>query len=164
MSGIVLADSIRQSPFAQRAIIRVYESHISTLHKYPWFAHECVNMTERRLLFDATMSLAKSLIITLRKPQSQTDNTKPTAATLQEFTVATLTCPGFSEKQKYGYIQQLVSGGFGAMASSRGMNLKFGGVSDTAAYWPFQVLARDPGVEDDVVMVSANTPTIFATC
>ena len=111
-------------------------------------------MIERRLLFDATMSLAKSLIITLRKAQTQTDTSKPTAATLQEFTVATLTCPGFSEQQKWTYIQQLVSGGFGNMASSRGMNLKFGGVSDSAAHWPFQVLARDPGAQEDVVMVS----------
>ncbi|KAK3112991.1 hypothetical protein LTR53_010156 [Teratosphaeriaceae sp. CCFEE 6253] len=151
------AETPHRSPFAQRAIIRVFESHISTLHKYPWFANECVKMTERRLLFDATMALAKFLIIHLRKYQGQhSDTTKPTNATLQEFTVAALTCPGFSEQQKHAYIQQLLSGGFGAMASSRGMNLKYGGDSDLAAHWPFQVLARAPGAQEDVVLYFAS--------
>ncbi|KAK4948271.1 hypothetical protein LTR10_012805 [Elasticomyces elasticus] len=153
------AETPHRSPFAQRAIIRVYESHISTLHKYPWFAHECVNMTERRLLFDATMSIAKSLIILLRKAHAQpqqNDVAKPTAPTLQELTVATLTCPGFSEAQKATYIQQLVSGGFGGFASSRGMNLKFGGVSALSAQWPFQVLARNPGSHEDLVFYFAS--------
>ncbi|TKA56328.1 hypothetical protein B0A55_11674 [Friedmanniomyces simplex] len=152
------AETPHRSPFAQRAIIRVYESHIATLHKYPWFAHECVNMIERRLLFDATMSLSKSLIILLRKAQGQqhADVTKPTPVTLQELTVATLTCPGFSEAQKATYIQQLFNGGFGSMASNRGMNLKFGGVGELAPYWPFQVVARDPSAQEDLVLYFAS--------
>ncbi|KAK5736199.1 hypothetical protein LTR17_007539, partial [Elasticomyces elasticus] len=51
---------------------------------------------------------------------------------------------------------QLVSGGFGGFASSRGMNLKFGGVSALAAQWPFQVLARNPGSHEDLVFYFAS--------
>ncbi|KAK0257788.1 hypothetical protein LTS09_007402 [Friedmanniomyces endolithicus] len=152
------AETPHRSPFAQRAIIRVYESWISTLHKYPWFAHECVLMIERRLLYDATMALSKTLIIFLRKTQShpQVDIAKPTPVTLQELTVATLTCPGFSEMQKAAYIQQLTNGGYGQLADSRGMNLKFGGVGLLAPYWPFMAVVRDPAAHEDLVFYFAR--------
>jgi len=139
----------------------VYESWISTLHKYPWFAHECIIMIERRLLYDATMALSKTLVILLRKAQGhpQVDISKPTPATLQELTVAMLTCPGFSEMQKAAYIQQLTNGGYGQLADSRGMNLKFGGVGLLAPHWPFMAVVRDPAAQEDLVLVSPPLQT-----
>jgi len=141
----------------------VYESWISTLHKYPWFAHECVIMIERRLLYDATMALSKTLIILLRKAQGhpQVDISKPTPVTLQELTVAMLTCPGFSEMQKAAYIQQLTNGGYGQLADSRGMNLKFGGVGLLAPHWPFMAVVRDPAAQEDLVLVSLPHPDLY---
>ncbi|KAK1825158.1 hypothetical protein LTR12_000447 [Friedmanniomyces endolithicus] len=152
------AETPHRSPFAQRTIIRVYESWISTLHKYPWFAHECVIMIERRLLYDATMALSKTLIILLRKAQGhpQVDISKPTPVTLQELTVAMLTCPGFSEMQKAAYIQQLTNGGYGQLADSRGMNLKFGGVGLLAPHWPFMAVVRNPAAQEDLVLYFAR--------
>ncbi|KAK5114694.1 hypothetical protein LTR62_002267 [Meristemomyces frigidus] len=145
------------SPFAARAIIRVYESLISTIHKYPWHAHECIYMTERRLLFDCCMSLSNVLVHSLSHGnQNQIENTKPTTATLQELTVAVLTCPGFSENMKYNYIEQLRTGGWEGMANGRGMNLKFGGVTPLAGVWPFLILARDPGVQEPLVKYFAE--------
>ncbi|KAK4550882.1 hypothetical protein LTR36_000462 [Oleoguttula mirabilis] len=146
------AETPHRSPFAQRCILRVYESHISTLHKYPWFAHENVNMTERRLLFDATLAIMRCLIAFLRRvgPQ-QLDNTKPTAATLQELAVAALTCPGFSEQQKAALVLCMQQGGYNGMTSSRGMNITFGGNTLIAQHWPFKVLARDPKASDQMV-------------
>lgn len=144
-----------QSPFAARYILRVYESHISTLHKYPWFAHEHVKMTERRLLYDVTLSIMRALVGFLRRVGThQIDTTKPTAATLQELAVAALTCPGFSEEQKASMVACMQQGGFHDLTTSRGMNVTFGGNTAIAAKWPFKVLARDPKASDQMVDVS----------
>jgi len=135
--------------------MRVYESWISTLHKYPWFAHEHVNMTERRLMYDATLAIVRSLVNFLRRVGEQhVEQSKPTNGTLQELAVAVLTCPGFSEQQKATIVTCMQQGGFGRYASARGMNLKFGGNSPIAGHWPFKVLARDPKATDEMVAVS----------
>ncbi|KAK5115435.1 hypothetical protein LTR85_009895 [Meristemomyces frigidus] len=146
------AEMPHRSPFAQRFTLRVYESHITTLHKYPWFAHENVTMTERRLLFDATLAIMRSLIGVLRRAGiQQQDNSKPTAATLQELTVAALTCPGFSEQQKAALVMCLQQGGYNGMTTSRGLNVAFGGSSQYSHSWPFKVLALDPKASDPMV-------------
>ena len=121
---------------------RVYESWISLLHKYPWFAHEFVFMSERRLIFDATLSLTDSLIHAVHRTGTQNvDQSKPTTQTLQEFVVAALTCPGFSERQKSELVGRLAAAGHFDLATGKGMNLTFGGNTPLAPAWPFQVLA-----------------------
>ncbi|KAK5133144.1 hypothetical protein LTR08_008168 [Meristemomyces frigidus] len=161
------AETPFRSPFAQRCILRVYESWISTLHKYPWFAHEHVKMSERRLVYDATLCIVRSLIAFLRRTanQVQQDISKPTGATLQELAVAALTCPGFSESQKATLVWTMQQGGFAGMTSPRGMNISFGGNSKMSSAWPFKVLARAPTATDTIVkyfaklMSEATTPT-----
>lgn len=147
-----------QSPFANRALVRVYEMHISTIMKYPWHAHECINMTERRLLFDTTLSLTKTLMQSLRKTSSpaQVEPTRPTITTLHELTIATLSCPGFSELQKSTYITCLGEYNYARLADSQGTNLKFGGVSGLSKYWPFQVLVIDPRAPEDLIWFFAR--------
>lgn len=104
-------------------------------------------MTERRLLFDATLATLRALINYLRRYANQpAEQTKPTQATLQELTVAALICPGFSDKQKALFSANLQSAGFGHMTNSRGMALRFGGQFPLAHHWPFQALVRDPHV------------------
>ena len=136
-------------------MVRVYESLTSTIHKYPWFAHECVNMTERRLLFDCCVSAAKALMLFLRRTTGERlDNTKPTTATLKEMSVAILTCPGFSEQQKFHYIQHLGAQGYAHFGSAQGLNVVFGGTSPLVGAWPFMVLARNPASPEGMVQVS----------
>lgn len=147
-----------QSPHAKRHLVRVYEFHISTIHKYPFFAHDSVFLTERRILWNATMSLAKVLINMFRRtptnPNRTLDKGAPTPATLQELTVAALTCPGFSESQKATLVHALTRGGFAHFTNPAGMNLVFGGTKAVSNDWPFQVLAITPGAHDMFVEVS----------
>ncbi|KAK4569506.1 hypothetical protein LTR86_003269 [Recurvomyces mirabilis] len=151
------AEAPHRSVFASRIMVRVYESLTSTIHKYPWFAHECVNMVERRLLYDCCISVAKALMLFLRRTTGERlDNTKPTAATLKEMSVAVLTCPGFSEQQKFHYIQHLGAQGYAHFSSAQGLNVVFGGTSPFASAWPFMVLARNPASPERMVQYFAS--------
>lgn len=114
-------------------------------------------MIERRKIFDATLVILRALISFLRRTDrqaAQMDNTKPTANTLQELTVAALTCPGFSEQQKSTVVNTLGNMGYGHMASGRGMAVKFGGNAPVSNMWPFAVLSRDPRAADEMITVS----------
>lgn len=135
----------------------MYESWISTLHKYPWFAHNSVLMTERRLIFDATLSLFRHLVAVLRRmPSRSSDNTKPTTSTLQELAIAALTCPGFSELQKASIVTCMTEAGFEGMTTGKAMNLKLGGNTALAKAWPFQVLARAPSASNEIMNVGVQ--------
>ncbi|KAI6842678.1 hypothetical protein KC340_g1449 [Hortaea werneckii] len=146
-----------RSPYAARALVRVYESWISTLHKYPWHAHDHVLLTERQVMFDATVELLRHLLDTLnRNKNTLVEQGTPTDATLMEFAVAVLTCPGFSEGQKAHCIHILRKAGYDKFTTPRGMNLAFGGTSTLSAQWPFQVIVREPRVHDDLVTYLAS--------
>ncbi|KAI7486909.1 hypothetical protein KC351_g3009 [Hortaea werneckii] len=146
-----------RSPYAARALVRVYESWISTLHKYPWHAHDHVLLTERQVMFDATIELLRHLLDTLNRYRNTlVEQGTPTDGTLTEFVVAALTCPGFSEGQKAYFIQVLRSAGYDKFAPPRGMNLTFGGTSTLSPQWPFQVIVREPRVHDDLVTYLAS--------
>ena len=141
----------------------MYESWISTLHKYPWFAHDYVKMNERRLIYDATLCIVRALIAVLRKTANgQQDNTKPSGATLQELSVAALTCPGFSEAQKAELVWVLQQGGFAGMTTPRGMNITFGGNNKISPAWPFKVLVIAPTATD--IMVKVSFTFLCLTC
>ncbi|GAB1742963.1 hypothetical protein NU219Hw_g8662t1 [Hortaea werneckii] len=146
-----------RSPYAARALVRVYESWISTLHKYPWHAHDHVLLAERQAMFDATTELLRHLLDTLNRYRNTLiEQGTPTDATLMEFVVAVLTCPGFSEGQKAHVIQILRNAGYDKFTAPRGMNLAFGGTSTLSAQWPFQVIVREPRVHDELVTYLAS--------
>ncbi|RMY58041.1 hypothetical protein D0865_02824, partial [Hortaea werneckii] len=146
-----------RSPYAARALVRVYESWISTLHKYPWHAHDHVLLAERQVMFDATTELLRHLLDTLNRYRNTLiEQGTPTDATLMEFVVAVLTCPGFSEGQKAHFIQILRKAGYDKFTTPRGMNLAFGGTSTLSAQWPFQVIVREPRVHDELVTYLAS--------
>ncbi|KAI7549854.1 hypothetical protein KC331_g3555 [Hortaea werneckii] len=146
-----------RSPYAARALVRVYESWISTLYKYPWHAHDHVLLAERQVMFDATTELLRHLLDTLNRYRNTlVEQGTPTDATLMEFVVAVLTCPGFSEGQKAHFIQILRNAGYDKFTTPRGMNLAFGGTSTLSAQWPFQVIVREPRVHDELVTYLAS--------
>ena len=110
-------------------------------------------MNERRLIYDATLCIMRSLIALLRRHDGKQEISKPTGATLQELAVAALTCPGFSETQKAEIAWALQQNGFAAMTSPRGMNIAFGGVARIAMAWPFKVLACAPTASEIMLQV-----------
>ncbi|KAF2479643.1 hypothetical protein BDY17DRAFT_42617 [Neohortaea acidophila] len=110
-------------------------------------------MNERDRIYNTTLTSIRALMGLLRKTHNNTqlDNTRPTMSTLQELVVAALTCPGFSEAQKYIVVANLHQSGNGSVANSRGMNFRFGGTHKFASDWPFEGLAMQPGVDETVV-------------
>lgn len=110
-------------------------------------------------MFDATTELLRHLLDTLNRYRNTLiEQGTPTDATLMEFVVAVLTCPGFSEGQKAHFIQILHNAGYDKFTTPRGMNLAFGGTSTLSAQWPFQVIVREPRVHDELVTVSSFPP------
>jgi hypothetical protein len=131
-----------------------------TIYKYPWFDVEHVTLRERDDLFKVFAKAVDALIEYLcqsggsgnapnRKP-----STLPTSNTLKELVVCGLTCPGFSESQKARIIAQLHAHHFGQYASTKGMNITFGGTDEYAANWPFKVLVKKPDVSGELIEVS----------
>ncbi|KAK3709404.1 hypothetical protein LTR37_010965 [Vermiconidia calcicola] len=150
------AEMPNRSPFAQRCLIRIYELIISTLHKYPWYAVDRVLIKERNALYDVVLTCLKALITLLRRTGGHGghDATKPTNNTLQEYVVAVVTCPGFSEAQKAYVLMFVKESGYGQYTLEKGMNLRFGGTDTYADKWPFRVLAKKPSVSDELVEAS----------
>lgn len=139
-------------------MVRPYEHLITILHKYPWHAVENVLIKERNAIFDVAVRSTRALMDLLRKTHAnpRRDNALPTTNTLQELVIAILSCPGFSESQKFIIMQNLNQGGFSAMAHPRGMNLRLGGTSKYAREWPFVALVKQPGAPDVMVDYMAS--------
>nr|POF05949.1 hypothetical protein CFP56_53336 [Quercus suber] len=135
--------------------MRAYESMISTIHKYPWFAHEFILLSQRCEIFDAAYACTRAILALVRHTQHvrADDPTRPTLALLQELVVAILTCPGFSEKQKHQVVLYLQKQGFKNMTRWGLGNVTFGGTSALAGHWPFLVLARNPKHSDRYIEV-----------
>lgn len=143
-------------------MIRCYESLISTLYKYPWFAHEDVLIFERGKLFEATISTIKALIALLRRVnggKQKADIHNPTISTLIELATAVFVCPGFTDKQKALLANTLHASGHGKLADDRSLNLRFGGIDKYGKDMPFHVLVKQPGVPHDLVDVRSPHPT-----
>lgn len=134
----------------------MYESIITLLHKYPWQALNEITVRERRAIFDCTIGLMKTLITDLRRSNNKYSALLPTPALLQELSVAALSCPGFTEKQKASIVHLLVSGGYKAMADGRSSGVKLGGNEDYSATWPFSALNIVPNADPDVVQYFAK--------
>ncbi|KAK5175242.1 uncharacterized protein LTR77_000379 [Saxophila tyrrhenica] len=146
-------ESPQRSPFVQRCIIRPYESLISTIHKFPWFDVEHVLLSERDQLFKVTITAIDTLMALLRKHGGTGghDATKPNNQILKEVAIAALTCPGFSEFQKSRVIRHLQQGNYGQYTVSKGLNLTFGGIDNYSPNWPFLILVKKPGVNDELI-------------
>lgn len=136
-------------------MVRPYESLISTVHKFPWFAVDYVLLNERNELFKVVLKAIDALMQLLRKigGNGGHDPTKPTTIVLKELVVAALVCPGFSEFQKSRVIRHLVQGNYGQYTTSKGLSLTFGGTDNYSGNWPFQILVKKPGVNDQLVEV-----------
>nr|OQO23786.1 hypothetical protein B0A51_06735 [Rachicladosporium sp. CCFEE 5018] len=136
-----------RGPFTQRTPNRLYESMISTLHKYPWTFTQYIRLSDRKMVFDATVAVIRHLVASLRR--NHHPNLHP--GLLQELTVAALTCVGFSEQQKHAVIVVLNKGGYGALAAGHCMSVRMGGDHRLSANWPFLALTFKVEVNDEVL-------------
>ncbi|GAB7352590.1 hypothetical protein MBLNU459_g2971t1 [Dothideomycetes sp. NU459] len=138
------AETPQRSPFAQRCHNRTYESLISTLHKYPWFAIDSVTIHERTALFNATMVLLRVLALALRRGISPTMLTR---SLLQELVIAALATPGFNHQQRAMICDNVSYHGF-ADTLQAVPNAHLGVLG---GFWAFEVLAKKPNVSVDVL-------------
>ncbi|KAL3460656.1 hypothetical protein BJX64DRAFT_300592 [Aspergillus heterothallicus] len=93
------AELPHRSPFQEKCPQRSYESTISTLYKYPWYAPELYTVHDRNQLFE----LANRHIMSLVSRIKRVDTVGLDQKLLYDLLQAGLKCPAFNERQKYTF-------------------------------------------------------------
>ncbi|KAL3449285.1 hypothetical protein BJX65DRAFT_317071 [Aspergillus insuetus] len=91
------AEIPNRSPFQEKCPQRSYESTISTLYKYPWYAPELYTVHDRNQLFELANRHIKSLVARIKRYNTVGLDQK----LLHDLLQAGLKCPAFNERQKY---------------------------------------------------------------
>ncbi|SMY24391.1 unnamed protein product [Zymoseptoria tritici ST99CH_1A5] len=161
------AETNERAIFASKSPSRVYETLISVLYKYPWYAVDYVSVRERDALFDCIYHLLNCLMYELSKDK-QDRKASPldvTPALLQELASAMLVCVGFCDSQKFMVVEALHQNGYSGIAAGEGAHLRLGGQHQYCASWPFVSLCVKPGVAMELLSYYAlmlRTATIDA--
>ncbi|KAL9059633.1 MAG: hypothetical protein Q9206_001412 [Seirophora lacunosa] len=121
-----------------RCLQRPYESMISLLSKFPWFAVDRYTLRTRDEIYRQTLRLIALLVDQLRRGH-EAYLPHLSESLLSELLYAGLNAPAFSEQQRWQLCQ---AGG------PVGERIR---MSPLAPYWPFDVLGRKAGVDEDVV-------------
>ncbi|KAK5556027.1 hypothetical protein LTR46_005873 [Exophiala xenobiotica] len=139
MNGVIRhAEYPQRSPFAMRSFQRTFESTISTLYKFPWYATGLYTLQQRDILFKTYTRQLEILIIKVDPGSAGTsrevglDN-----KLLMDFLFAGMNCAGFSERQKAIVADASLRVGPGIRISLHARN------------WPFQTLAANPVMLSD---------------
>ncbi|KAL8992584.1 MAG: hypothetical protein Q9169_006987 [Polycauliona sp. 2 TL-2023] len=112
-------------------------------HRFPWFCIDRYTIKTRDELFRSTLSLINILMNELNKANEMyRPNISETLLT--ELLYAALNVPAFSEQQRW----QLRNA-----ASATGAKVR---MSPLAEVWPFEVLGRKAGIDEDVVQKYAQ--------
>ena len=111
---------------------------------------------------DENASLRAGKIDTGRRNSRVASPRDPTLQTLHELSIAGLTCPGFSERQKVTLVSMLTDYGFEDFARGRDapeiLKQSYGGQHALSAIWPLQVSCIHPGCDSRVLDVSLCHP------
>ncbi|KAL8736096.1 MAG: hypothetical protein Q9181_002558 [Wetmoreana brouardii] len=137
------AEKPHRSNYTQKCLQRPYECMISTLAKFPWFAVDRYTMKTRNEMFRQTLNLINLLVNHLSRGENFGVNLSESL--LMELLYAGLNAPGFSEQQRWTLHQAA------RLPESRIRMSKF------AVDWPFEVLGRKTGMDEDHV-------TFYADC
>ncbi|KAF7587475.1 hypothetical protein BBP40_007196 [Aspergillus hancockii] len=97
VSAIRHAEIPHRSPFSVKCPQRTFESTISTLYKFPWYATELYTVDCRNHLFE----LVNRHILALVFRMARTNTVGLDQKLLHELLRAGLDCPAFNERQKY---------------------------------------------------------------
>ncbi|RDW72624.1 uncharacterized protein DSM5745_07796 [Aspergillus mulundensis] len=139
MTGEELIMAIRhaevpsRSPFGEKCPERTYESTISTLDKFPWYAPRLYTVQDRNRIFD--LSNRHILSLSSRIHQKTVGLSRKL---LQELLHAGLKCPAFNERQKY------------TLCVNSGIELEINKLSDMAKWFPFDTLSNKPDFHDAI--------------
>ena len=122
--------------------------------QFPWHASQLITLQTRNSLFLALRDQLRVLVSILKKstssgyssagPHSIAGYGHPalTHSLLDDLLLAGLNAPGISEKQKWELV---------ITAEWAGMKVR---ISPLAGWWPFEVVGRRQGFEEEVVEVS----------
>ncbi|KAL3472338.1 hypothetical protein BJX99DRAFT_266167 [Aspergillus californicus] len=134
------AEIPHRSPFCDKCPQRTYESTISTLHKFPWYATELYTVHDRNRLFDLTNRHIQALVSRIKRVNTVGLDLK----LLHDLLQAGLKCPAFNERMKYTFC-------FHSEIESE--ITKF---SEMGKWFPFDTLVRMPNFHEDILMYFAN--------
>ncbi|KAL8790657.1 MAG: hypothetical protein Q9213_000505 [Squamulea squamosa] len=143
LQTVTWADKPHRSNYTQKCLQRPYECMISTLAKFPWFSVDRYTIKTRDELFRSTLSLVNILMNQLnRANEAYLPHISETL--LNDLLYAGLNVPAFSEQQRW-HLRKA--------ASTVGAKVR---MSPMAEVWPFEVLGRKVGVDEDVVQKYAQ--------
>ncbi|KAL4924768.1 uncharacterized protein BDV17DRAFT_205362 [Aspergillus undulatus] len=128
------AEIPQRSPFCDKCPQRTYESTISTLHKFPWYATEIYTVHDRNQLFELVNRHIKSLVDRMDKSNTVGLDQK----LLHELLHAGLKCPAFNERQKY------------TLCVNSEIDTEINKLPDMSKWFPFDTLTRMPNFHEHV--------------
>ena len=131
------AEMPQRSPFAVKCVYRTFECMISTLGKFPWFAHELYTLNDRQMLFDAYIGQLAVLVFKVAEEQTVGLNNK----LLGDFVRAGLKCPGFGPRMKAAIVD---------VANHCPADCH---LTVLASAWPFEVISPKHEADDNVTAV-----------
>ncbi|KPM35669.1 hypothetical protein AK830_g10901 [Neonectria ditissima] len=86
-----------RSPFSRECPQRPYECLISTLRKFPWYMTECITITQRQAIFNATCELLRLLARAIEKND---DILNLNTQLYKRVIASAMTCKGFTTRMK----------------------------------------------------------------
>ncbi|GFF89273.1 hypothetical protein IFM53868_05780 [Aspergillus udagawae] len=137
VNAIRHAEIPHRSPFCAKCPQRTYESTISTLYKFPWYATKLYTVHDRNQLFE----LANRHILSLVARVKRSNTVGLDQRLLRELLYAGLNCPAFNERQKYTLCVN---------SEDTTEILKF---PDMGKWFPFDTLVKLPQTEECTLLV-----------
>ena len=131
-----------QSPFSRKCLQRPYESILSIVAKFPWFAVNVYTIQQRDIIFQALLAT-----IDILKRQCKRGRTTPNLDTelLKKLCKAGVFCTGFTNKQKREVVKM---GEFGAEGLAKEVE------EDVPGFEGLLALSRKRGADPRIVEVS----------
>ncbi|KAL4936741.1 hypothetical protein BDV06DRAFT_233056 [Aspergillus oleicola] len=128
------AEIPQRSPFCSKCPQRTYESTISTLHKFPWYATEMYTVHDRNQLFELANRHIKCLVERMQKTNTVGLDQK----LLHDLLQAGLKCPAFNERQKY------------TLCINSEISTEINKLPELSKWFPFDTLARMSNFQEDI--------------
>ncbi|KAB8255150.1 hypothetical protein BDV32DRAFT_154517 [Aspergillus pseudonomiae] len=132
------AEIPHRSPFSVKCPQRTYESTISTLYKFPWYATMLYTVDDRNQLFDLT----KRHLISLASRIDRTQTMGLDQNLLRDLLYAGFNCPAFNERQKY------------TLCVNSNLAPEIARFPDISKWFPFDTLVQLPDFNKDTILVS----------
>ncbi|KAB8223559.1 hypothetical protein BDV33DRAFT_200528 [Aspergillus novoparasiticus] len=134
------AEIPHRSPFSVKCPQRTYESTISTLYKYPWYATRLYTVDDRNQLFELT----NRHLISLASRIDRTQTMGLDQNLLRDLLYAGFNCPAFNERQKY------------TLCVNSNLAPEIARFPDISKWFPFDTLVQLPDFSKDTLSYYAN--------